>query len=441
MMEQTKLSGYVEERQEELIDFLKSLIRIDSTNPGAGKTGKKEAEIQHYLKNYLEEAGFEVTMFSEASEEERYNIIATLPGKTRDPNKSIIFCCHQDTVPVSEPEKWKVDPFGGEEIEGRIYGRGANDMKGGTAAAIFAAKAVKELGVEHDGDIILMLTCGEESCEGPTIGAAACARRGYKAPLAIVCEPTRMELHNSTVSLLCFDLIIHGKAVHIAGRGQATYPQAANIACGESVGVDALKKALPFMEMFYRLEEEHNQRWAGRSAVGSGGHPRRDTQGVGVFNINPSFISGGDYIGSLPGCIKIRYAMWHPPEIPYEECLKEVRERVMALAQSDGWLKEHPPEVIGPVDQLWPGFVTDVEIPPVRSFRKAYEDALGYDPVISGNRATCDGSFLKDFDIPSILCGPGQFADGAHGYNEFVPRKEVLDAAKVYAAMILKWCR
>jgi acetylornithine deacetylase len=284
-----------------------------------------------------------------------------------------------------------------------------------------------------------MLSCGEESAEGDTIGARACVKRGYRAPFAIVCEPTSVELHTSTASLMCFELIVPGKAIHTCCRNQVIFPQSCYQDSGSVVGVDAVEKALPFLEMFYRLEKEWNHRWR-RSAVGTGGRPMHDAQGIGAFNINPSFVEAGTYIAAVAGSMKVTYAVWYPPEIAADDILSEVRERVAALAQTDDWLRENPPVVNGPVSQLWPGFVTDENSRPVTILKSSYKDAVGRDPVISGFRAVCDGTFLADEGIPSVICGPGAINDGGHGYNEFVRRSEVIDAAKVYASFICDWC-
>lgn len=438
-MEKEKILSFLDANQNDLIEFLKELISINSVNGGPNVEGRKELDIQDFLEAYLKKEGFIVDRFTADYEGKRPNICAKLPGTSKDRSKDILFVAHVDTVIVSELEKWVVDPFHHGEVDGKIYGRGANDMKGGLAAAIFAAKAIKDCAVEHEGDVVLMLSCGEESAEGDTIGARACVKRGYRAPFAVVCEPTSVEIHNSTASLLCFELIIPGRAIHTCCRNQVIFPQSRYQDSGSVVGVDAVEKALPFMEFFYRLEKEWNHRWK-RSAVGTGGRPGHDTQGVGAFNINPSFVEAGTYIASVAGSMKITYAVWYPPEVTADDILAEVRERVAALAQTDDWLRENPPIVNGPVSQLWPGFVTDEESEPVRVMKAAYREALGREAVLSGFRAVCDGTFLQDEGIPSVVCGPGAINDGGHGYNEFVRRQEVVDAAKVYASMICDWC-
>jgi len=383
-MSKSQLFAYLDQNEEALMEFLKSLIRIKSENGGVDVPGPKEREIQEFLAGYLEKEGFQVDLFAGNEEGDRFNVVAVLPGKKQHSGNNIILNSHTDTVLVPEREKWSVDPFGGEEIDGKIYGRGANDMKGGLAASVFAAKAIKDSGIELDGDVILMLSCGEESCEGGTLGARACVKRGYTAPFAIVCEPTALELHNATCSLVCFELIINGKAIHISCRNQVMYPQSSFQPSGSHVGVDAVEKALPFLQHFYRLEKQWNHRWHRKSAVGTGGKPGHDKEGVGIFAINPSFIESGSYIGSVPGRVKLTYAVWYPPELKYEEILSEIKESVAHLAQTDDWLRENPPEVVGPVSQLWNGFVTDDTSEPVVTFKKAYLQAMGKEAVVTG---------------------------------------------------------
>jgi len=313
-------------------------------------------------------------------------------------------------------------------------------MKGGLAAAVFAAKAIIDNKIETAGDVILMLSAGEESGEGGMIGVKACVDRGYTAPFAIVCEPSGLELHSASVSALCFDLIVYGKTIHVCNRNQVMFPQSSHQMSGEAIGVDAVEKALPLIHFFYRLEKEWNHRYNGKSAVGTGGIGGHDMQGVGVFCINPSFIKSGTMLGAVPGEVKITYAIWHPPEVSHDEMLSEIREKVALLAQTDAWLKENPPEIIGPLFP-WRGFVTDDTIAPAEQFKRSFKDVMSAPPVVTGMRCTCDATYLFERDIPVVVCGPGKLSDGAHGCDEFVSRDDVLNAAKIYASFIFDWCK
>ncbi len=75
------------------------------------------------------------------------------------------------------------------------------------------------------------------------------------------------------------------------------------------------------------------------------------------------------------------------------------------------------------------------------SMKDAHRDALGREATVSSSRYVTDGTYIHDEGIPCVVCGPGAISDGAHGYDEFVPRKEVLEAAKLYAGFIYEWCK
>lgn len=429
---------YIDKHQDDIVKYLMDTISIKSINP-APSVLENELNVQQYINNSLKDFGIETDMFAADQEGVRPNVIGLYKGKGK--GKSLILNGHMDTVVVTEPERWHTDPFKAILQDGKIYGRGSSDMKGGCVAAIWAVKALKDCGIELNGDVILQLVSGEESAEGRTIGTAACLQRGYTADFAVVCEPTELEIHNSTASLVCFELIVPGKSAHICARNQVMFPQDSNLPAGHEVGADAVEKSLPFIDYFYRLEKQWNFRWSKKSSVGTGGKPRHDKQGVGAFNINPSLVSAGSYIACVPGNIKITYAVWHPPEIPAEEIMAEIREGVHCIAMTDDFLKENPPIVNGPIPQLWPGFVTPEDHPGVEVLKGSMYELWGNEPIVTAFKAVCDGTFLTEFGIPSVVLGPGGFSYGVHGDNEFVPVKELIDATKIYAQFIMNWCK
>jgi acetylornithine deacetylase len=243
----------------------------------------KPKQIQEWIAADLAQAGLAVDKWAEDPAGVRPNVVATLKGTGG--GKNLILNGHCDVVPVLEPKRWLTDPFSAVEKDGNIYGRGASDMKGGLAAVIWAAKAVAACGARLKGDVYVASTVGEETGEGATIGTAAVVRRGYQAPFAIVAEPTDLELQTASSGIFVFELIVRGKAVHGACRNQVIFPQRYGLASGQEVGVDALQKALPIIEMIYRMEQDWNLNWR-HPVVGSGGQPFPDKQGVGAFCIN-----------------------------------------------------------------------------------------------------------------------------------------------------------
>ena len=144
-------------KADELIKFTQDIVRINSVfDPN--KEGANESRVVAFISDFLIKEGFEVHV--EEVVPGRPNIIAFLRGS--QPGKPILLEGHTDVVPAGDPAKWKYDPFGAEIVGDRLYGRGACDTKGNVAAAIFAAKAVKDSGEAFKGNILLCIPCDEE---------------------------------------------------------------------------------------------------------------------------------------------------------------------------------------------------------------------------------------------------------------------------------------
>jgi acetylornithine deacetylase/succinyl-diaminopimelate desuccinylase family protein len=431
-----KVSQYIDDHNDEMIEFLKKAVSIPSINTGL-ENGGNEKDVQEWLSESLREYGISFDKWSSDPNNYRPNVVGILNGTGG--GRDLILNGHVDVVPVNEPDKWLTDPFNPVIKDSNLYGRGSSDMKGGITAAVWALRALKECGVNLKGNVFLQMMVGEESNEGATIGTTSAIKRGYTAPFAIVAEPTNLEIHIASVSLFFFEIIIPGKAVHVCARNQAIFPQNYGVKCGSEIGVDALEKALPFIDLFYRLERQWNLRWRDK-IVGSGGHPTKDQQGVGVFTINPNLIEGGTYLGSMPGYVKLTYSVWHPNSIPPETIWEEIRSKVNALASTDDWLKEHPPVINMPVLQLWKGFDTSEDHIGVKMLKDSVKEVVCHEAVISAFRAVCDATFLSDNGIPSVVFGPGGVNCAVHGDNEYIPLSDVITAAKVYTSFIIDWC-
>jgi acetylornithine deacetylase len=314
-------------------------------------------------------------------------------------------------------------------------------MKGGMTSMIWAVKALIDNGIELDGDIYVESVVGEEMMEGKTIGAMATVDRGYRAQFAIVPEPTDCEIHVKSSGAFFFELIIAGKEAHHSARNQVIFPQRYGIPCGKEVGVDAIAKSIPFVELFQRLEVQFNQRWRDQ-ILGGGGYPHpEDHQGIGLFTINLCFIEGGTYLGSIPGQCKITGCVWYPDWIKGEQVWKELEQHVSALASTDDWLKENPPKFSAPVIAHWePMKGVPINNPGVKSLSAAYAQVSDKEVIISGLKAVADSTFLSQAGIPTVLFGPGSIGSGVHGPDEFVPIEQVIESTKIFAFMAMDWC-
>ncbi len=427
---------YIDKNREAIVDYLVNMVSIPSINC---VQGGNEKNVQDWLKESLNELGFDqVDQFALDEEQVRPNVIGIMKGTGG--GRSILFNGHMDVVIVTNPEIWCCDPFKPVIEDGKIFGRGTSDMKGGITSAIWAMKALKDCGIKLKGDALLQAVIGEESQQAEELGTVKCVERGYCADFGVVCEPTDLELHTASSALFFFELVVNGKAVHISARNQAIFPQPAGIPSGNDVGVDAFKKSLLFVDYFYRLETEWNHRYRD-PILGFGGKPVHDQQGVGVFTINPSSIEGGVYLGSMPSKVKYLYGVWYPDQlVTKEELFEEIKRGVEALASTDDYLRENPPILNIPYLQDWPGFRVSEDHPGVVSMMQSITDATGKPAVMSGFKAVCDAYYLNKHGITTVIFGPGSLSWSVHGDNEYITIDSLIEAAKVYASTMIDWC-
>ena len=428
---------YIDQHQEEIISFLKKLVSFNTINDG--ESHGNELPMQMYLSELMRKEGFDTVIEAAYDEEKkRPNVIGKINGTGG--GKSLALMGHSDVVPISFPERWVCPPFEPKEIDGKLYGRGTSDMKGGLAAAYYAMKAIREAGIKLRGDMIFHSSVGEESQSAETIGAERAVKDHYHTDFAICCEPSNLEIHIASSALVFFKLIVEGKGVHVSARGQMLFPQPNGLSSGNDVAVDAFRKSLPLVDYINRLETEWNHRYRD-PIMGWGGKPGHDQQGVGVFTINPCDIRGGEYLGTVPSRMEYTFSIWYPDRlVSRDELLDEVRRGIAAIASTDDWLRVHPPVVEAPVIQDWPGFHVDEKEPGVKTLQQAVYEATGDPAVISGFRAVCDAYYLNRNNIQTIVLGPGAINNSVHGDNEFIVIKDLMKATKIYAAMAMDWC-
>ena len=188
-------------------DFLNrltaDLVRINSTNPSLSPTGKGEKAIALHVAGVLSQLGLEVRTDEVAPG--RMNVVGLLPGQGG--GRTLLLNAHLDTVGV---EGMKIDPFGAEVREGRMYGRGTQDMKASLAAMIAAAKALIESDTTLAGDLLITAVADEEHS---SIGMEALVQK-VTADAAIVTEPTDMHLCRAHRGFIWFDIETTGRAAH-----------------------------------------------------------------------------------------------------------------------------------------------------------------------------------------------------------------------------------
>src|ERR687897_2353620 len=270
----------VGENWEREVEFLRGLVRRPSTLGS-------EAVVQRFVAEELKEMGLEPDVWQIDHAE-----IARLPGYSpvewsyeglpnvaavwRSPSgggRSLLLNGHIDVVPATPEHHWTFDPWDGEVTNGRMYGRGAADMKGGVAAMVNAVRALRESGVELRGDVTLE-TVIEEECTGN--GALAARARGYGADAAIIPEPFGRRLLEAQVGVMWARVTVKGRGAH-AERASAS--------------VNAVLKACRLLDAVKELEHRVNDPVHRHPLFEDVEHP---------LNYNIGIIRGGDWASSVP---------------------------------------------------------------------------------------------------------------------------------------------
>ena len=183
---------------EQLIEFCQEAVRIPSYSG-------QEKGVAEFMKRKMEEYGFDEVIIDKYG-----SVLGTINGKR--PGKTILMDGHIDTVDVIDAPQWKHDPFGGEIVDGRIYGRGTSDMKSGAAAMTMAIRAIQACGIRLKGDLIVEYVMDEELTGNGTL---ACVMKGYKADAGICCETSSMCVQPGSIGRIWFTINVKGKAAGI----------------------------------------------------------------------------------------------------------------------------------------------------------------------------------------------------------------------------------
>ena len=415
-----RLFAEIDRREGELIELIQQLVRCKSTLGN-------EAEPQQIIADYIRESGVEPDVWdlndavlalpgagnSGVPFAGRPNVAAVYPGVGN--GRSLILNGHIDVVSSEPDTNWTRDPWAA-SIEGRrMYGRGAYDMKCGTALNVFLARLIRDIDIQLGGDLIVESII-EEECTGN--GAlAACFRDGadstrYRADEAIISEPTDGRYIAAHVGVIWFRVNVLGESAHAAVAWK---------------GVNAIYRMMPIIEELRALDAEMNTE----------SHP--DYAGIEhPINLNVGVIRGGDWPSSVAGecAIECRLSMF--PGVTVEETRSRVVAAIDRAIERDGWLSQHPPTIEWYGFQS-PGSIIAPEEEIVQTLAR-HHLALRGDALLPINMTgTTD---MRNFNvysgIPAFCYGPSGF--GAHAADEWLDLDSLIPTARVIGATILDWC-
>lgn len=395
MTDYKELMNYVDE--EGLIRFARELIKIRSVYDPLKSDGNEE-KAATFVADFLKEEGFEVHVEEVVSG--RPNVIAFLRG--RQPGKTLLFEGHTDVVTPGDLSTWTYDPFGAEIADGRIYGRGACDTKGNLAAAIFAAKAVKDAEIDFNGTILLCIPCDEEDM---MIGIKDFIAKGWADDVdgAVICEPEENQLCVFQKGAMRIVVRVFGKQSHGAMPLSGINPNW------------RLAKIICELEQLERSEKERL------------GHHEY----LGLPSITPTVIRspsiGEPQLNVVPGEAYMTLDLRTVPGQTHEDLKMEIGRIFDRLALTDPEFKATM-EVI----EERPWTETSKEEPVVKAIAKAYETVTGREAVYNGVPGATDGTFLHAWkQIPVVVTGAGNRLI-PHQSDEYVDIAELVETTKMY---------
>ncbi|MEP6999791.1 MAG: ArgE/DapE family deacylase [bacterium] len=369
----------------------RALVQIDSRNPSLSPGAPGENACAIALRDVLHSWGFHTDL--QDAEAGRPNLVARI-GSPRG-GRSLMFNGHLDVVGI---EGMVHPPFAAEERDGRIYGRGSADMKGGIAAMCAAAWRTAQSGAR--GEIIVAAVADEEY---ESFGTRALLARGIRADGAIIAEPTRLCIMPAHRGFAWIEVTISGRAAH-GSRWD--------------VGVDAIRHAGLLLTELDRVDAELL--------------PLATHSLLGRASLHASFVEGGIGMSTYPDRCVLKLERRTIPGETVDDVIAEVERACDAV-------RSRRPTFVAEVRLLLAQQPSDVAIdtPLVRELAHALEER-GESVRIEGMSAWTDAALLNEAGIPTVCFGPGDIAL-AHAAEEYIPLDEIDRATDVLTSFAQRW--
>jgi len=374
----------------DVVAYTQKLIQFDTTNPPG-----KEAECLEFAAKTLEKAGFDIRR--QAFESDRMNVVATLPGSdtTAAP---LIFTGHLDTVPLGTAQ-WDYSPFGGDIIDGKLYGRGASDMKSGVAAMIGAAlKLAEKPQHARTRGLTLILTSGEET---GCAGALQLVEHGRdllgQASGMIVGEPTGNRVSTA-----------HKGALFISAKSDGVTAHSSQPELGDNAIYKAAR-AISKIEDYGFNEKAHPL--------------------LGAPTINVGMIKGGLNVNSVPDSAEFTIDIRTNAAKPHEHFF-------------DGLERYLGADVTLSTFTDMPAISTPIDDPLTKLAMQACREVLGEEASTDpfGLPFFTDASALNThFQCPTLILGPGETTT-MHQTDEYCLVRRIEEALSIYSVIAERWC-
>lgn len=408
----------VDHCKDELIALLNTLISFKTPAPPARNT--KEAQL--FVAELLKNMGFTIDMWDVYPNDP--NVVGVLKGSDPKRYQSLIINGHIDVADTSGDELWEGDPFTPVVKEDAVIGRGAADMKGGLAGALFAVQLLHEAGIELPGDLTFQSVIGEEVGEAGTL---QCCKRGYQADFAVVVDTSDLHIQGQGGVITGWITIKSKETFHDATRRNMIH------AGGKLFGASAIEKMMKVIKGLQELESH----WA----------VTKSYQGFlpGANTINPAVIEGGRHAAFIADECRLWITVHYYPDETHEQIAKDIENHIIKVAESDPWLRENLPtfewggsSMIEDRGEVFPSFEVDYTHQAVGVLTNAHNHVYGEKPVRDVSPSVTDGGWLAEAGIPTALYGPGDLSN-AHAVNEQVSIQQLINYTKIMVRFIHEW--
>ena len=377
---------------------LQDLVRIPSVNPDLVPDADGEAKIANYIADTLAGWGLEVQVREIA--EGRLNVIATLEGAGA--GRTLLFNGHMDTVGV----EGMAEPYSGEVRDGRLYGRGAIDMKGSLAATMAATKSLIDSGITLRGSVIFTYVADEEYASIGTSAIAYDIRQGrLRGPDgAVNTEATGLRVGIGHKGFTWLEVVTEGKAAH------GSRPD---------LGVDAIAQMGKLLVEVDRLQE---QLAAGdqHSLLGAG-------------SVHASLVNGGREMSSYPARCTLKLERRTVPSETADSVAEEIEKIISRLSTEDSAF--HASSRVMLVRNPWQA---DPRSQIVKTTAAAIEAVTGAPSATMTQTGWLDSALLGDVGIPTVICGPS--GEGLHAEVESIDVTSLGTCTEIYAEIIRRFC-
>ncbi|MBY0149161.1 M20 family metallopeptidase [Neobacillus niacini] len=386
---QSKVFDRIDEK--EAVQFLQSLIQINSVNPPGNE--KKVAEA---IQTYLKSTNLQVEVDDLGNN--RANLFATYHSGGRN-GKYLVYSGHLDTVPPGKV-KWEHDPYSGEVVDNKVFGRGATDMKGGVAAMLLALKYLDEAGVKLNGKLQFVGTAGEE-VDG--FGAKKVVEKEQidKATALVISEPSENQLFHAHKGCLWLEITIYGKTAH------GSMPDK---------GINAI---LMMNELINQLQT-YQFEYTPHAVLG---HP----------TLNIGTIEGGVKTNVVPDQCRMTVDIRTVPGQSNEQIIKDLENMIRSITAKSK--ANHEIKVLNNMASVGTSESDDFIKLAIETGKKH----LNLELKPSGVNYYTDASvYCPHLQVPAFILGPG-IPTLAHQPNEYVEIDKFIESIRYYMALAIEY--